>query len=437
MSTTAAAPLVHLLTYGCQMNEHDSELIAGVLTRHGYALTTDIDQADVVLVNTCSVRENAEQRVLNRFKELKNLKRSKPGLKLGVCGCMAQRYGEKLFDMGLAVDVVAGPDAYQRLPELLAAAKGKPQAGLELSTHETYAGVEPVRAQGLSAWISIMRGCDNFCSYCIVPYVRGRERSLPAAAILAQLARLPESVREITLLGQNVNSYRDGDITFAQLLRLVDRAGNGRRIWFTTSHPRDFSDEIITAMAASPQVCPYVHLPLQAGSDRVLAAMHRGYTIAGYRAVLEKIKKNISPVGLTTDIMVGFPGETDRDFQQTLEMMQAVEFDNAFMFKYSPRPGTAAAARPDDVPESDKAARLTELITLQNRISGQTSRRYIGTTVEVLVAGPSKKNAAEWTGRTRTGKPAIFPRGTHRTGETINLIITNAAHATLFAGARD
>jgi tRNA-2-methylthio-N6-dimethylallyladenosine synthase len=330
------------------------------------------------------------------------------------------------------VDVVAGPDAYRRLPELLARAGG-PRAGLELSAHETYANVEPLRRQGLNAWVSIMRGCDNWCAYCIVPLVRGRERSLPVGAILAQVERLPRDVREITLLGQNVNSYRDGAVDFAQLLRLVDARARGRRVWFTTSHPKDFSDDIIAALAQGVHLCPYIHLPLQSGSDQVLAAMRRGYTAAGYLAVIEKIKKNISPVGLSTDIMVGFPGETDRDFQQTLDMVKTVEYDNAFMFKYSPRPGTTAAQLSDDVPEAAKAARLTELIGLQHAIAGRVSRRYVGQPVEVLVAGPSPKRAAEWTGRTRTGKPVVFPQGGHRTGETINLTITDAGHVTLRA----
>lgn len=416
----------YILTFGCQMNKHDSELMGGILVSDGYTLLDSPEQADVILVNTCSVREGAEQRVLARFGNLKKYRKKRSEVVLGICGCMAQRYGDDILDMKIGINLVVGPDSYNNLPTLIQTARQGSATALALSRTETYDTITPARANGQNAWISIMRGCNNFCSYCIVPYLRGRERSMPVHAVLTQLQELPANVREITLLGQNVNSYNDNGTTFASLLEQVNNVAQDRWIRFTSSHPKDFSEDVINAMATLPHICESVHLALQSGSDTILKAMERGYTAAEYVHIVDMIRTAMPHTTIFTDIIVGFPGETEADFQQTLDAIRLIKFDSAFMFKYSSRPGTKAATMDDTVPEAVKSARLTELVALQHEISYKKSTAEIGTIHKVLVEGPSKKREDEWIGRSRTNRKVIFPAAGRTPGETIEVKITGA-----------
>ncbi len=427
---------LYIETYGCQMNVADSEVVAAVMQMAGYRCVDTLEGADAVLLNTCSIRDNAEQRVGARLRELGAMRRkSGRHMIIGVIGCMAERVRHELTEV-YGVDLVAGPDAYMDLPALFAAAEqGKEAVNVELSTTETYRDIVPVRLGGaaVSGFISIMRGCNNFCSYCIVPYTRGRERSRQKDSILRELADLRDrGYGEVTLLGQNVNSYRDGDTDFAALLCAVAEAAPDMRIRFTTSHPKDMSDETIAVIAAHPNICRHIHLPVQSGSDAVLKAMNRKYTREWYLGRIAAIRAALPDCSITTDLFTGFHSESDEDFEQTLSLMREVGFDSSFMFKYSERPGTLAArTMPDNVPEKVKTERLNRMIALQNELSLASNRRDIGRTFEVLVEGVSKRSTEQMVGRTSQNKTAVFPRGDARVGRTLTVRVVDATSATL------
>ena len=393
-------------TYGCQMNFSDSELIEGLLSTAGLAPAGSLEEADVVLVNTCGVRDHAEQRVIGRLGQLKALKEKSPAMPLCVIGCMAQRIGAQLLERAPWVDLVVGPDGYRRLPELIGElnSPGTVQlAQLEFNSGETYDDLRPLRKDPVSAWIPITRGCDNYCSYCIVPYVRGRERSVDPATVEAWVRREVESgAREIVLLGQNVNSYRHGATGFAELLRRLQEVEDLSWIRFLTSHPRDLTNDIISAMAECGKVCEHLHLPVQSGSNRVLGLMNRGYTREYYLERVDKLRSAVPNIGLTTDVLVGFPGESEEDFGQTVSLMEQVGFDYAFTFRYSPRPGTLAARREDDVADAEKASRLDTVIRLQLAQTRSALGRLTGKTLEVLPVKKAKSADGRLQARTRT-----------------------------------
>lgn len=429
-------------TYGCQMNVADSEVVASVMEMAGYSVTDNIDDADAILLNTCSIRDNAEQKIISRLTFLSSLRRKRRNhpLIVGVIGCMAERVRDTLIN-DYEVDLVAGPDSYLDLPNLFASVEaGEKAINVELSTTETYRDIIPARITGnvVSGFISIMRGCNNFCSYCIVPYTRGRERSREAASILNELADLRnKGFKEVTLLGQNVNSYKytDGDgnvITFAQLLSMVAEAAPDMRVRFTTSHPKDMSDEIIEIIARYPNVCNHIHLPVQSGSNSVLKAMNRHYTREWYLDRIAAIKKAIPDCGISTDMFTGFHNESEEDFQETLSLMREVGFDAAFMFKYSERPGTMASKNlPDNIAEDIKIERLNRMIALQNELSLESNRRDIGKTFDVLIEGISKRSKEQFVGRTQQNKTMVFPRGNYRIGDTVKVKVLEVSSATL------
>ena len=429
-------------TYGCQMNVADSEVVASVMGMSGYSVTDNIDDADAILLNTCSIRDNAEQKIISRLSFLSSLRRKRRNHRLivGVIGCMAERVRDTLIN-DYEVDLVAGPDSYLDLPNLFAAVEaGEKAINVELSTTETYRDIIPARITGnvVSGFISIMRGCNNFCSYCIVPYTRGRERSREAASILNELADLRnKGFKEVTLLGQNVNSYKYTDATgnvinFAQLLSMVAEAAPDMRVRFTTSHPKDMSDEIIDVIARYPNVCNHIHLPVQSGSNSVLKAMNRHYTREWYLDRIAAIKKAIPDCGISTDMFTGFHNESEEDFQETLSLMREVGFDAAFMFKYSERPGTMASKNlPDNIAEDVKIDRLNRMIALQNELSLESNRRDIGKTFDVLVEGISKRSKEQFVGRTQQNKTMVFPRGNHRIGDIVKVKVLEASSATL------
>ncbi len=424
------------------MNVADSEVVAAVLGMAGYESCDDISQADAILLNTCSIRDNAEQKIVSRLQYLGSLRRKNSARRLiiGVIGCMAERVRDTLLDE-YGVDVVAGPDAYLDLPALFAAAEsGRKAINVELSTTETYREVVPARIGPgkVSGFVSIMRGCNNFCSYCIVPYTRGRERSRPADSILREVADLrSKGYREVTLLGQNVNSYRyvqdDGsEIGFPLLLAMVAESAPDMRVRFTTSHPKDMSDETIATIAAHENICRHIHLPVQSGSDSVLKAMNRKYTRAWYLERIAAIRRMIPDCGISSDLFTGFHNESEDDFGQTLSLMEEVGFDSSFMFKYSERPGTLAArTMPDNVPEEVKIERLNRMIALQNRLSVESNRRDIGKEFEVLVEGVSKRSTEQFVGRTSQNKTCVLPRGTYRVGDLVKVRVKDATSATL------
>lgn len=429
-------------TYGCQMNVADSEVVASVMEMAGYSVTDNIDDADAILLNTCSIRDNAEQKIISRLTFLSSLRRKRRNHRLivGVIGCMAERVRDTLIN-DYEVDLVAGPDSYLDLPNLFAAVEsGEKAINVELSTTETYRDIIPARITGniVSGYISIMRGCNNFCSYCIVPYTRGRERSREAASILNELDDLRnKGFKEVTLLGQNVNSYKytDGDgnvITFAQLLSMVAEAAPNMRVRFTTSHPKDMSDEIIAVIARYPNVCNHIHLPVQSGSNSVLKAMNRHYTREWYLDRIVAIKKAIPDCGISTDMFTGFHNESEEDFQETLSLMREVGFDAAFMFKYSERPGTMASKNlPDNIAENVKIERLNRMIALQNELSLASNQRDIGKTFDVLIEGVSKRSKEQFVGRTQQNKTMVFPRGNYRIGDTVKVKVLEVSSATL------
>ncbi|MDR0995789.1 MAG: tRNA (N6-isopentenyl adenosine(37)-C2)-methylthiotransferase MiaB [Tannerella sp.] len=437
----AAEKKFFLETYGCQMNVADSEVVASVMEMAGYDPAASVEEADAVFLNTCSVRQKAEDRILGRLEYLRSLRKKRGGrLIIGVLGCMAERVKNELLD-NYGVDLVAGPDAYLDLPHLVAAAeRGEKAINVQLSAGETYAEVQPLKLGGLhiSGFLSIMRGCNNFCSYCIVPYTRGRERSRPLESILAEVRTMREKgYREITLLGQNVNSYRyedeSGTTDFSRLLAAVAEAAPEMRVRYTTSHPKDMSDETLAVMAAHPNICRHVHFCAQSGSSRILKLMNRHYTREQYLERVAAIRHYLPDCAISSDLFCGFHSETEEDFQQTLSLMRDAAFDAAFMFKYSERPGTYAAKHlPDDVPEEVKLRRLQEMIDLQNELSEASNRRDLGKTFEVLVEGFSKRSHEQFFGRTSQNKVIVFDKGDARIGQFLPLRVTRATSATLF-----
>ena len=417
------------------MNQLDSELIAGILCEAGYDMVEREAEADVILINTCAVRTHAEQRVFGRISSLHHLHAQKPHLILGVVGCMAQRLGDEIREKCPYVSLVAGPDAYRRLPSLiLEAGDGRYIASLELDAAEHYEGIHPHRNNGLKGWISIMRGCNNFCAYCIVPYVRGRERSRPHASILAEVEQLVrQGYREITLLGQNVNAYWDGQVSFAGLLRRIDQETNIQRVRFLSSHPKDLSEDILQAMAEASSVCEHLHLALQSGSNRILKAMNRHYAAEHYLSLMERARQLIPGLSLTTDVIAGFPGEMEEDFQATLDLMQTIAFDDAFTYQYSPRRGTKAFEMPDTAPPEVKHERLCRLIALQREISQRKNAGLVGSVQEVLVEGKARRGEHQWLARTRTDKPVVIDDGADhlQLGDLVKVKIVGSTSATL------
>ena len=430
-----------LETYGCQMNVADSEVVASVMKLAGYGVTESIDDCDAIFINTCSIRDNAEQKIFSRLQQLAALKKKKGGkMIVGIIGCMAERMKDELIS-NHGVDLVAGPDAYLDLPNLITAVEnGESAINIELSTTETYRDVIPSRIGGnnISGYISIMRGCNNFCSYCIVPYTRGRERSREPGSILNELRDLQaKGFKEVILLGQNVNSYNyvntDGSVVdFARLLEIVADAAPEMRVRFTTSHPKDMSDEIIAMMARKDNVCKHIHLPVQSGSNSVLKAMNRKYTREWYLDRIAAIRKAMPDCGISTDMFTGFHDESEEDFQETLSLMREVGFDSAFMFKYSERPGTFASKNlPDNVSEEIKIDRLNRMIALQNELSHESNLRDVGKTFEVLVEGYSKRSRDDMFGRTQQNKVIVFPACNTQIGERVKVMVNRATSATL------
>ena len=429
---------VYIETYGCQMNVNDSEVILSILQENGYALTDSIEKADVILANTCSIRDNAEQRIWGRIDQFK-IQKKKRNVIIGIVGCMAERLKDELLK---AVDIVAGPDSYRNLPELLKAVRpDSPQMDVMLSHEETYADISPVRMDrnGISAFISIMRGCNNVCSYCIVPYTRGRERSRDAHTIVREAQELWENgYKEVTLLGQNVDSYQWEDINFAKLLEMVAAVNPEMRVRFSTSHPKDISDEVIYTMARHENICRHIHLPVQSGSSMMLEKMRRKYDREWYLERVEKIRSVMPDCGITTDVIAGFSGETEQDHQDTLSLMEMVVFDSAFMFAYSERPGTLASKiYPDDIPYDVKTARLNEIIALQGRMSLKSNEKEIGKVMKVLVEGPSKKNPDELCGRAGSNKMCVFPSRGEKPGDYCEVKVTSVTSATLLCERLD
>ena len=430
---------IYIETYGCQMNVVDSEVIFAIMAKEGYERTESMDEADIILANTCSVRDNAEQRIWGRIELFHTQKKKRPEVIVGIVGCMAERLKDKLTDTG-KVDLVAGPDSYRAIPELIRnIAPDSPQVDVLLSHEETYADIVPVRTDknGVSAFISIMRGCNNVCSYCVVPYTRGAERSRDPKTILSEARDVfSRGYREVTLLGQNVDSYlwkcEAGTVTFAQLLESVSEISPELRVRFATNHPKDISDDLIEAMARHDNICKHIHLPVQSGSDRLLEKMRRRYTREWYLERVRKIREVLPGCGITTDVIAGFCSETEEDHQDTLSLFSEVGFDYAFMFNYSERPGTLAARKyPDDVPPEVKTRRLNEIISLQNELSLKSNQADLGKTFTVLVEGPSKKNPDELCGRTGSNKMCVFPDRIHKAGDYVDVTVLSCTSATL------
>lgn len=434
---------LYIETYGCQMNVADSEVVASVMKMAGYDTIDNIEEADAVFLNTCSIRDNAEQKIVHRLEALNAMRRKGHKMIIGVLGCMAERVKDDLLNK-YGADLAAGPDAYLNLPDMIAQVEtGHKAINIELSLTETYRDIVPTRygSSRISGFVSIMRGCNNFCHYCIVPYTRGRERSRDVESILREVRDLEaHGYKEVTLLGQNVNSYKwikegeteENAINFAQLLRLVARAVPGMRIRFSTSHPKDMSDETLHVIAEEPNVCRHIHLPVQSGSSRILKLMNRKYTREWYLDRVAAIRRIIPDCGLSTDLFVGYHSETEEDHQMSLSLMRECGYDSAFMFKYSERPGTYASKHlPDDIPEDVKIQRLNELIAVQNELSAISNERCIGQTYDVLVEGFSKRSHDQLFGRTEQNKVVVFDRGTHRPGEYVKVRITESSSATL------
>ncbi|ALA58726.1 tRNA (N6-isopentenyl adenosine(37)-C2)-methylthiotransferase MiaB [Nitrospira moscoviensis] len=437
-----STPIVHIETFGCQMNESDSELVRAMLKREGFAFTEDRERADVVLVNTCAIRENAHNKVYAHLSEMRSLKKHRP-LVVGVLGCMAQNLKSELAQKEPLVDVLAGPDAYRQLPKLISTALESQEQGfsqkafaLDLSEYETYEGVLPDRESGVNAWITVMRGCDNFCSFCVVPYTRGRERSRDPQGILAEAQdAAARGFPQVTLLGQNVNSYRFDEWDFAKLVEAVADQPGIERVRFTSPHPKDFPQALIEVIAAHPNVCKHVHLPLQAGSDRILDLMGRTYTGAEYLALVDRIRASIPEVVLTTDIICGFCSESEEDFLETYCMMERVRFDSAYIFKYSERKNTIAARKyPDDVPEEVKGARVARLVDLQRRITLERHRGFIGRDMAVLVEGDAARSANQGMGKTDGNITVVWDKGPEPfvPGRLVTKRIVAANAATLY-----
>ena len=426
---------VYIETYGCQMNLADTEIVLGILQNNGYGVTNHAEEADIILVNTCSIRENAEQRIYGRLGNFKTIKDQKPDLIVGVLGCMAERLRKDLVEKKRIVDVVVGPDEYRRLPELIDVAfNGDKGIGVKLSKTETYDDILPHREDGLQAWLSVMRGCDKFCTFCVVPFTRGRERSRSLESVVEEVKQLSErGFKEVTLLGQNVNSYKDNKNDFADLLAACAQVDRSMRIRFTTSHPQDLSDRLLYTIAEHPNICNYIHLPVQSGSNRILELMNRTYTIEHYLELISKARRIIPGVSFSTDIIAGFPTETFEDHIMTLDVMREASYDGAYMFKYSPREGTKAFKLADDVSEETKAKRLQEIINLQQQISFELNQELIGKEEVVLIEGFSKKSDKFLSGRTDSNKVVIIPLELSiKPGNYIKVKINKATSATLF-----
>lgn len=444
LSDDSSRSRVYIETYGCQMNVNDSEVVASILIASGYAITSNLNDADVILINTCSIRENAETRVFGRIDLFGQVKKSKPSVLVGVLGCMAERLKDQLLEGKKVVDLVVGPDAYRELPVLLRAAEnGQKGINVLLSREETYADISPVRLDknGVSAFVSIMRGCNNMCSYCVVPYTRGAERSRDPHTIVGEVQELVNSgYREVTLLGQNVNSYHWEEqkglvkhkISFSDLLEMVALVDPRLRVRFSTSHPKDLTNEVLYTMAMYENICNHIHLPVQSGSTRILHLMNRRYTREDYLDRIDAIRSIIPDCSISTDIITGFCTETELDHDMTLSLMREVGFDFAYMFKYSERPNTKAARQlADDVPEDVKTRRLTEIIELQGKLSEQSKKNDVGKRFEVLIEGESKKSKDEFFGRTSQNKVVVFPKENHKIGEFVFVEVTDCTPATL------
>ncbi len=425
---------VYIETYGCQMNVADSEVVAGILSKEGYGFTQELSEADVILVNTCAIRDNAEQRIYGRLGLFGTYKKLRSSAVVGILGCMAERLRTRLVEEEQVVDLVVGPDEYRKLPLLIENAfAGEKGIATRLSRVENYEDIVPLRTDGVSAWLSVMRGCDKFCTFCVVPFTRGRERSRSLQSVVHEVRELAaRGFKEVTLLGQNVNSYRDGEYDFADLMQHVAAVDRSVRVRFTTSHPQDMSDKLIETIAANENMCKYIHLPVQSGSNRILELMNRTYTVEHYLALVERIRSAIPGVSLTTDIISGFPTETEEDHRMTMELLQQVRYDGAFTFKYSPREHTRAWEMRDDVPEEVKGERVFEISEMQRHITLELNRNMIGTVERILVEGRSKKSEEEWMGRTDTNKTVVFPRTNEMPGEYVDILIQRCNSATLF-----
>lgn len=423
-------------TYGCQMNAGDSEIVVSIMQDEGYVYTADISEADVILINTCSIRDNAEQRIWGRLNDMRRYRKARPSLVVGIIGCMAERLKEKLIEDG-GVDVVAGPDSYRDLPRLVREAEsGGKGINVMLSKEETYAEIAPVRLDrnGVSAFIAIMRGCNNYCAYCVVPYTRGIERSRDPETIVAEAKSLFDNgYREVTLLGQNVNSYRFGEVGFPELMSRVAEISPLLRVRFATSHPKDMSDRLLEVMSRYDNICKAIHLPAQSGSSVVLERMNRKYTREWYLDRIVAIRRYMPDCAITTDLIAGFCGETEEDHLQTLSLMREVGYESAYMFKYSERPNTFSARHfTDDVPDEVKGRRLNEIIALQNELSIESNRRDVGKEFTILVEGESKRSPEQLCGRTSQNKMVVFDRGDHKAGDYVRVRITGSSSATLF-----
>jgi tRNA-2-methylthio-N6-dimethylallyladenosine synthase len=431
---------LYIETYGCQMNVADSEVVVSILSEKGFKLSEDINDADLILINTCSIRENAEQRIWSRLRTIKHLKKKNRELIVGLIGCMAERLKENLLETEQLVDIVAGPDAYRQLPSLIDEAEsGHKAVNVLLSREETYADIAPVRMDknGVSSFVSIMRGCNNMCAYCVVPYVRGAERSRDSVSIIHEVKELfKNGYREVTLLGQNVDSYSwksaDKSTGFAELLEMTAMVSPLLRVRFSTSHPKDISDNLLETISRHNNICRHIHLPSQSGSSRILKLMNREYSREWYMDRIRAIRSIIPDCAMSTDMITGFCTETEEDHQDSLSLMEWAGFDFAYMFKYSERPGTRAARKlKDDVPEEIKNRRLNEIISLQNRLSAHSKRNDVGKTFEVLVEGPSKRSADHLSGRTSQNKVVVFPKGNIKAGDYVNVQIEKSTSATL------
>jgi tRNA-2-methylthio-N6-dimethylallyladenosine synthase len=432
---------VYIETYGCQMNLADTELVNGILHSSGYSVNNRIEDADVILLNTCSVRDHAEAKIYQRLNDLKKYKLNKPSVLIGVIGCMAERLRADLLDNKKLLDFITGPDEYRKLPAILEKVHETGERGIavRLSRVETYEDITPLRKEGISAWLAVMRGCDKFCSFCVVPYTRGRERSRSLESIISEVIQLRnDGFREVTLLGQNVNSYKSGEYDFADLLKSCALAVPEMRIRFTTSHPQDLSIKLLETIAAHENICSYIHLPVQSGSDRILELMKRNYTIEHYLNLIKKTREIITDVSLSTDIISGFPGETEEDHKMTLDVMREVRYDGAYMFKYSPREKTKAFDLKDNIDDNVKSQRLKEIIDLQTQVSLRRNLQMVGKKYEILIESLSKKSDQMYSGRTDGNKSVIIPVNGFRIGDKVKVKIIRANSATLFGElARD
>jgi len=437
-SGNSSGPKLYIETYGCQMNVADSEVVVSILMEKGFGFTENYREADIILINTCSIRDNAEQRVFNRLNEFKALKKKKKGLLVGIIGCMAERLKENLLEKEKLVDIVVGPDAYRDLPKLVEQAEsGQRAINVLLSREETYAEISPVRLDknGITSFVSIMRGCDNMCAYCVVPFTRGRERSRAPETILGEIRELMENgYKEVTLLGQNVDKYNwnNGEVSFANLLEMAAKISPELRVRFSTSYPQDMTDEVLYTIARYPNICSYIHLPVQSGSTAILDKMKRGYSREWYMDRINAIKRIVPECAISSDFITGFCGETEQDHQDTLSLMEWVGFDYAYMFKYSERPNTYAARKlQDDVPEEVKGRRLDEIIALQNRLSLESNKKDIGKTFEVLVEGVSKKSEDRLFGRNSQNKVIVFDKKDSKIGDYVMVKVIRCTSATL------